>query len=484
MWTLRGLARSSPRALLAGVLESRRRRPGGPASSASSPAATLVASSLVLAASAAHLPNVEGFFGAGTLLLVFELSLAAAHLRRARPRPISGHGWRAIARLAFRGAAHRPARSLLPVALIASAAFIIVSVEAFRKHAGRRRADRRSGTGGYALVASSRSRSGQDPETPRARGAWDSASRPELAGARFVRSASAGDDASCLNLYAPREPRSLARLGVRPRRPLLVRLVAGAHGGRATEPVAAARADREDGVVPAIADANSLEYSLHLAVGGETTVRGGNGAPVRLRIVAALVDSVLQGALIVSEANFLRVFPGTEGYRFFLSTLPATRAASAVGPLAERLADAGLRVESAAAAPGVVPRGREHLSLTFQSLGGLGLVLGTVGLLAVLLRNVLERRSELALLRAVGYRGATLAAMVVAEHVVLMVLGLACGTFGAGGDRAGPGRRGGAVPVAMVGLLLAGVTAAGLLSSVAAGLVALRSPLLAALRFE
>ena len=44
---------------------------------------------------------------------------------------------------------------------------------------------------------------------------------------------------------------------------------------------------------------------------------------------------------------------------------------------------------------------------TFQTLGGLGLLLGTVGLAAVLLRNVLERRRELALLGAVGYAAAT-----------------------------------------------------------------------------
>ena len=43
---------------------------------------------------------------------------------------------------------------------------------------------------------------------------------------------------------------------------------------------------------------------------------------------------------------------------------------------------------------------------TFQTLGGLGLLIGTVGLAAVVLRNVLERRRELALLRAVGYRPA------------------------------------------------------------------------------
>src|SRR5260221_11388698 len=56
---------------------------------------------------------------------------------------------------------------------------------------------------------------------------------------------------------------------------------------------------------------------------------------------------------------------------------------------------------------------------TFQTLGGLGLLVGTVGLAAVLLRNVLERRRELALLRAVGYRRGHLFAIILPENRVL-----------------------------------------------------------------
>ena len=63
---------------------------------------------------------------------------------------------------------------------------------------------------------------------------------------------------------------------------------------------------------------------------------------------------------------------------------------------------------------------------TFQTLGGLGLLLGTIGLAAVLLRNVLERRRELALLGAVGYGRGRLFAIVVAESTLL----LACGPGG------------------------------------------------------
>jgi ABC-type antimicrobial peptide transport system permease subunit len=46
---------------------------------------------------------------------------------------------------------------------------------------------------------------------------------------------------------------------------------------------------------------------------------------------------------------------------------------------------------------------------TFQMLGGLGLLLGSFGLGVILLRNIYERRSEFALLLAVGFRKSALA---------------------------------------------------------------------------
>ena len=64
---------------------------------------------------------------------------------------------------------------------------------------------------------------------------------------------------------------------------------------------------------------------------------------------------------------------------------------------------------------------------TFQALGSLGLLLGTVGLGAVLARNVLERRREIGLLRAVGYSPANIRSMVLSEGMALVAGGLLLG---------------------------------------------------------
>ena len=61
-----------------------------------------------------------------------------------------GHGLR-VARLGARNTSERPGRSVLAVAVIASATFILVAVDAFRLGSVDP-SDRRSGTGGYPLL--------------------------------------------------------------------------------------------------------------------------------------------------------------------------------------------------------------------------------------------------------------------------------------------------------------------------------------------
>jgi ABC-type antimicrobial peptide transport system permease subunit len=122
---------------------------------------------------------------------------------------------------------------------------------------------------------------------------------------------------------------------------------------------------------------------------------------------------------------------------------------------------------------------------TFQNLGGLGLLLGTFGLAAVQLRNVLERRGELALLRATGFRRRRLAELVMLENGLLLCGGVGCGVLAAL-VAVWPhlifGRA--AIPWTSLAGTLALVLAAGLVAGLAAVRATLAAPLPAALREE
>ena len=60
-----------------------------------------------------------------------------------------------------------------------------------------------------------------------------------------------------------------------------------------------------------------------------------------------------------------------------------------------------------------------YLSI-FMVLGALGLLLGTFGLVVVLSRSILERKQEIALLKAVGYPRMEIRKLVIREYMFLL----------------------------------------------------------------
>jgi hypothetical protein len=415
-WTLRRLQSVTPRGLVLGEQKrgsSRWRWTAGALAAAAA------------AGLAFGLGETGGFFGAGALLLSASLLFVSAWLR--------ARGFRIGSQvtLGLRSAGYRPGRSVLCIALIASATFLIVSLDAFRRDT--------TTANEYPWFAES------------------AIPLIDLAGADFKGvefvpfRLKPGDDASCLNLYRPQNPRIL---------------------GASTSMFPKLDITLADGAVPAIGDANSLTYVLHLKVGDTFESNG-----VRFRIVDALHDSIFQGELLISEANFLRLYPDEPGFRFFLLKAPA----DAVPQIEEALSDYGFDIQSTADRLASFHRVENTYLSTFQALGGLGLVLGTVGLAAILLRNVLERRKELALLRAVGFRPGHLAAMVLAENLLLLLVGLAVGT---GCALLAVAPRGGQLPVASSAALLVAVLLTGVVASLLATKAALRAPLLESLRSE
>jgi ABC-type antimicrobial peptide transport system permease subunit len=251
-----------------------------------------------------------------------------------------------------------------------------------------------------------------------------------------------------------------------------------------------------------------------------------------------LGNSVLQGNLLIGEEYFKRAYPQISGYRYFLIKTPqeavidfdkttrenvanyakrngfvafvddepnqdafvkhlqstardewpawlSMKSNQVSALLEDRLGDDGFdTVASAQVLDGLLAVQNTYLS-TFQSLGALGLLLGTLGLATVQLRNVLERRGELALMRAEGYRRARLAEMVLMENVVLLIGGLGAGVFCAALAVFPHFLSGGATPPWIdLTWMLGVVLAVGLLTGLLAVRATLRAPLVAALRGE
>ena len=496
-WTLGSLSRISERSLLAGdITDDRVGRLSSAHARGQLRAYTprtaslvgaigfgLLGATLVGISLSGAISRTAAFFGAGTSLLVACLCGVAASLRRPLHSSLGGYGWRPVWRLGLRNAADRPGRSVLAIGVVASATFILIAVDAFRRDAPIA-ADRHAGTGGYPLVVELLLPLVSDPNGRDGREALGLSGGDQIAiePLRLL----PGDDASCLNLYAPISPRvvGVSRTFIDSGRFAFQSALAPSTAERAN-PWLLLNRDLGADAVPAIGDANSITYVLHKSLGDDIVITRGNRS-VRLRLVAALADSIFQGELLMSDANFSRLFPDQEGYRFLLVDTPPDRVTQVSAAIKDGAADLGADVvESRTRLAEFHTVENTYLS-TFQALGSLGLLVGTVGLAAVVLRNVLERRRELALLGAVGYGRRHIFTIVVAENLLLLAWGLAIGAASALVAIAPAAlERGGRAPVASAGaLLLVAVFFAGLISSFVATRAALRTPLLNALRSE
>jgi len=466
-------------------------------------AAALLAAAAVLAVAATRLggeAQAGAFVGSGTLVLAALLSVIRRYLKSGGRTGFRSAGW-SLRWLAARNAARNPGRSTLTIGLMAVASFLIVAMSSFRL------APTAAGTGGFDLVAESAEPIFGDWATPAGREQLLADQAGVLDGSTVLPlRLQAGDDASCNNLYQASQPRVLGVTDsfVRHFDDPDMQAFAWAAGaaqspgddanpwrllpmvGRPFQAVDPGD-DALQSIVPVVLDRNTAMYSLHLygGVGEEFELTYAEVGPIRFRVAGLLSNSILQGVLLIGEADFVQRFPDVSGYRYFLIQSPAGRSHAVAAALENRLGDQGFDAASARERLEDLLAVQNTYLSTFQSLGALGLLLGTFGLAAVQMRNVIERRGELALLRAAGFRRRRLARLVMIEALALLAGGLLTGFLAALVTTLPHLYIGGAsIPLGDLTVLLAVVLVVGSLTGLASVRTVLRAPLMAALREE
>jgi ABC-type antimicrobial peptide transport system permease subunit len=444
------------------------------------------------------------FFGVGAALLVCGLAVFSGWLGGAMVSSGSEGDVKALsssARMALANAETSAGRTLLSVALVAAASFVIVAVGSYGLSFGEEVRERDSGAGGFPLIAHADVSLHHDLN--RAEGRFEvgfSDQDSELLAQSVIvplRSVP-GDDVSCLNLFQPERP---GLLGVPPeliarggfsftaamdRQDLVEQDAAPAAGDDgAANPWSLLDVDLGPDVIPAFGDNNSVLWILKSGLGKDVEMVNEAGETIRLRLVGLLRKSIFQSDLLISERALLEHFPSRSGYQSFLIDTPLAQESQVIDTLESSLERYGFDVQSTAQLLQSYQAVENTYLSTFQTLGGLGLLLGTLGLAVILLRNVIERRAELATLRALGFRRRRLGWLVVLENTLALLAGVVIGTLAAL-VAVSPHllESNASVPWLSLAVTLLLVLAVGTLASIAAVRAALRTPLLPALRSQ
>jgi len=234
-----------------------------------------------------------------------------------------------------------------------------------------------------------------------------------------------GDDASCLNLN-------------RVNNPPLLGVPVGAFSGRfrfsslvnkefSQDPWKILEQKMPNGVIPAVADQTVIQWGLGLKAGDTLSYKSGVGDTVKIVLVGGLANSVFQGSLLISEEMFIRYWPSVSGTNVSLVSGKPSDMESMQTDILRAFRDYGTDLKPASEKLAEFNSIENTYLSIFLVMGALAMLLGTIGLAVILARNLQERRSEIALLRATGFSKFRIFRLVVREYSALLLYGSLAG---------------------------------------------------------
>lgn len=370
--------------------------------------------------------NAEMFLSAGGLFLVGCISLNNWNLRLIKDRNHSSA--LNFVQLALKNIARNKNRSLTTIALLAIGTFSVIITGANRKTFYGVENLYQSGTGGFLYWVETSLPIQYNLNSPSGKAKFGLDSEKSLEGVDFIQIHSLeGDDASCLNLNQVQRPRILgvnAELFSNRKAFSFASTLKGVDKSRTWLEL---KKRFGDDIVPAVADQTVITWGLKKSVGDTLVYLNESGKKIKLLLIAGIDNSIFQGNLLIADSLFVQNFPSASGSRIMLIDAPSVKQEELTQLLNSTFTDYGIELTLTTKRLAEFNSVENTYLTVFMVLGGLGVIIGTFGLGVVLLRNMLERRSEIALMMAVGYRKTQIFRIIFIENLFLLIMGLVCG---------------------------------------------------------
>ncbi|MCX6273561.1 MAG: FtsX-like permease family protein [Bacteroidetes bacterium] len=147
--------------------------------------------------------------------------------------------------------------------------------------------------------------------------------------------------------------------------------------------------------------------------------------------MGALDNSVFQGSLLISDSLIRRYFPSSGETKVMLVDGPFQKRQEIGKRLEELFRDQGMMVTpTSVKLAGFNSVQNTYLSV-FMLLGGLGILIGTIGMGFFLIRNIVERKKELAVYLALGFTPSQLLKLLCTEYLIIFLSGICIGIISA-----------------------------------------------------
>jgi ABC-type antimicrobial peptide transport system permease subunit len=367
---------------------------------------------------------------AGGLILAGGIALLFAMLHHAGLKTVNA--FPGFLTVVLRNASTKKRRTVAAVTLLAIGTFSVVITGANRKTFFGTENMHQSGTGGFLLWAESTIPVLNDLNSPEGKKKYGLADEKEFQNVHFAQMLSLdGDDASCLNLNQVSQPKIL---GINPMLfdqqqsfsfAQLDETIIDQHPWLAlNEPLA-------PGIIPAFADQTVITWGLQKKIGDTLLYTDESGKILKIRIIGGLASSVFQGHLLISAELFRQYFPSVGGSKIMLVDGEFGSQSVISDQLEYLFQDFGMVVTPTSEKLAQFYSVENTYLTVFMMLGGLGIIIGTIGLGIVLLRNLEDRKQEIAIYQAIGFHPILIHKLIFAENLFILLTGMGIGLIAA-----------------------------------------------------
>ena len=318
------------------------------------------------------------------------------------------------------------------MALLSLGTFTIIITGANRKTFYGQETSSHSGTGGFLLWTESVLPVMNDLNSSRGAGFFGLQDEEVLKQVRYIQLPGLdGDDASCLNLNQVSRP---GLLGIPAELFNRLHTFNFTNLDRSVDPVHPWRTlatPLAPGVIPGFADQTVITYGLRKSVGDTLLYRDESGRILKIKLAGGLDNSIFQGSILVSDTLLRTFYPSSGGSHIMLIDGPIDHRDEIAQRLETLFRDYGLMATPASARLASFNAVENTYLSVFMLLGGLGVIIGTIGLGIIFLRNMTQRKQELAMYVALGFRRQFIFRLVLAEHTLILLSAIFLGVISA-----------------------------------------------------
>jgi ABC-type antimicrobial peptide transport system permease subunit len=236
-----------------------------------------------------------------------------------------------------------------------------------------------------------------------------------------------GNDASCLNLNQVSQPKILGIVPLLFDQKQSFNFVNLDPTVNKEHPWLALDKPLAPGIIPAYADETDITWGLRKKVGDTLLYTDEKGKLLKVKLIGGLENSVFQGNILVSAELFRQYFPSVGGSKVMLIDGEFINRTKISERMEYLLQDYGMVVTPASEKLAQFNSVENTYLTVFMMLGGLGIIIGTIGLGIVLLRNLAERKQEIAIYQAFGFNHRFIMKLVLTENLFILLAGIGIG---------------------------------------------------------